>query len=539
MPPDFEEQLQQLLHRYADPIRPRRDTFAEIKERLRVSLDGDGDEDEMEYAFTLEDTLQETMADGHDPRDQPLCTTARSSGWGDGKRALSPRARAIAGIAAVLILAVIATTIYARFVAPMRPLSPGQFTTGAFESVPLPAVPGAALGALMPSPRDPATAYVCASPQQGSTGGPISLWITHTAGQSWSRAPLPEVTGTYCEVDPAWDGSQRVALRASTDASNQIAPACAYDRFYLSDDDGASWRAIALPAPPPPASQEGDCFMTVSARHLFLDIVVNRNENQLQSLLERSDDDGRTWQRADQGLETLQPSQFQQAPWFALPLDGSGEALVTLVTNSSSGNVKQADFWVTHDAGAHWQRVPSEPLPAPAFPIGSALLVMTEPALADASRACQCVILVNTFSVFNQRAYSTHDLTHWTAAPPLPVQGAGIQVSGLYATLGLTGDGRLLALGPDPAAGVPAHIDVNGVFAKAPPALWAWDMQTGRWAVARTRLPCQNSANCYGLSYDLIGVSIVSGAAGQSPGSWFWIRAGGSGHYWRVFIPAA
>jgi hypothetical protein len=164
---------------------------------------------------------------------------------------------------------------------------------------------------------------------------------------------------------------------------------------------------------------------------------------------------------------------------------------------------------------------------------------MTEPALADASPACQCVILVNTFNVFNQRAYSTRDLIHWTLAPPLPVKGAGARVSGVYATLGMTGDGRLLALGPDPDAGVPALIGGIGPFTNAPPALWMWDTQTGRWAVARTQLPCQNSANCYGLSYDLIGVSIVSGAAGQPPGTWFWIRAGGSGHYWRVFIPAA
>ena len=79
MPPDFEKQLQQLLHRYADPIRPTRDTFAEIEERLRVPLEVDGDEHEMEdYAFTLEDTLQETMADGDGPRDQQPPTTARS-----------------------------------------------------------------------------------------------------------------------------------------------------------------------------------------------------------------------------------------------------------------------------------------------------------------------------------------------------------------------------------------------------------------------------------------------------------------------------
>jgi hypothetical protein len=423
--------------------------------------------------------------------------------------------------------------------APTRTPTPGQFTTGAFEPVPPPDIPGANMARLMPSPRDPATAYVCPNQSaQDPTSGESPLWVTHTAGQTWSRVALPADRGTGCDVEPAWDGSHRVVISASTDAPNQAVLACASNRFYLSDDDGATWRAIALTSLAPPVSQNSDCFMSVTARHLFLDIVVNRNENQLQSMLERSDDDGQTWQRADQGLETLQPSQFQQTPWFALPLDGTGEALVMLVTNSTSGNVKQADFWVTHDAGAHWQRVPSEALPGPAFPIGSALLVMTEPALADASQACRCVILVNTFNRFNQRAYSTRDLTHWTPSPPLPVKGANAQVSGIYATLGMTGDGRLVVIGPDPDADLSALIGGIGPFTNTPPALWLWDTHTGRWEVARTQLPCTSALDCYRLSLSLIGVSIGAGAPGQPPGTWFWIRVEGPGRDFRLFIPA-
>jgi hypothetical protein len=79
---------------------------------LPFLFDLDSDEDIAEdYAFTLEDTLEETMAEGHDPRDQQPSTTIRSSRWGKRKRGPSPRATAIAGIAAALILAVIATTI--------------------------------------------------------------------------------------------------------------------------------------------------------------------------------------------------------------------------------------------------------------------------------------------------------------------------------------------------------------------------------------------------------------------------------------------
>jgi hypothetical protein len=544
MPPDFEEQLQQLLHRYADPIGPTRDTFAEIKARLRVPRGVQGDEgNAVEYAFTLEDTLEETMAEGHDLRDQPPPTTARSSGWGDRKRALSPRATAIAGIAAALILAVVATTIYTQFVAPTRTPPPGKFTTGAFESIPLPAVPGANIGWVRPSPRDPATAYVCTAPQ-GDPYGPISLWVTHNAGQAWSRAPLPDVTGSYCDVEPAWDGSHRVAITTSTDVLDQNAQACAHSRFFLSDDDGATWRSIAHTNLAPPVSRGGDCTVLVTAKHLFLQTFAdNANySGEELAILERSDDDGRTWQRADHGLEALQLSGLPQAPWFfALPLDATGEALVTRDTTTNGGVITQGDFWITHDAGAHWQRVTVDKLPDSPFVVQSNMAMMTEPASADALRACQCVFLVYPYNFFNQRLYSSRDLAHWTPLPPLPVQGASAERSGVYATLGMTGDGRLLALGPDPDAGLPSLSDFNGLFAKVPPALWLWDTHTGRWEVARTRLPCVNPANCYALSYDLIGVSIDVGATGQPPGTWFWISAGGSGsgHYWRVFIPAA
>jgi hypothetical protein len=80
---------------------------------LPFLFDLDGDEDYAEdFAFTLEDTLEETMAEGYDPRDRQPSTTARSSRWGDGKRGPGLRATAIAGIAAALILAVIATAVY-------------------------------------------------------------------------------------------------------------------------------------------------------------------------------------------------------------------------------------------------------------------------------------------------------------------------------------------------------------------------------------------------------------------------------------------
>lgn len=101
---------------------------------LPFNLDGDEDYPGG-YAFTLEDTLEEPMEG--DQGNQRPSTTVRSSRWGSRKRGLSPRATAIAGIAAALILAVVATTIYTQFAARRTTSSPGATTTasGAFTKV--------------------------------------------------------------------------------------------------------------------------------------------------------------------------------------------------------------------------------------------------------------------------------------------------------------------------------------------------------------------------------------------------------------------
>jgi hypothetical protein len=424
--------------------------------------------------------------------------------------------------------------------APTQTPRPGQFTTGAFEPVPLPGDADQPLGVLRPSPRDPATAYVCASPPQPAppsvpVSGPMTLWVTHDVGQTWSRAPLPMVNGTYCEVESAQYGSARMTISVSDDALDQNAQSCAHNQFFLSEDDGASWRAIVRRAPALSGYTGGFCDLWATARHLFMSSYFDNGPSQSAPVLERSDDGGRTWLRADEGLPDGSGGGFVQ------PLDATGEALVTIALIYSGEVVTKADFWVSHDAGAHWRHVPSEPLPGPPFVVGANMGMMTEPAPADAARACQCVFLVYPYNVFNQRPYSSRDLAHWTAVPPLPVQGASAQFSGIYETVGMTGDGRLLTLGPDPDADLSALIGGIGPFTNTPPALWMWDTHTGRWEVARTQLPCQSPIDCYRLSFSLIGVSIGAGAPGQSQGTWFWINAVGLGprRDFRIFIPAA
>ncbi len=245
--------------------------------------------------------------------------------------------------------------------APTQTPTPGRFTTGAFEQVPLPDDPTATTSAVIPSPHDPSTAYTCAFPVQATsdgdpTSGEISLWITHDAGQTWSRIALQDAIGTSCDVEPAMDGSRRVALSVSNLALDRNGRACAHGRLYLSEDDGATWRTIEHTSVAPAVSQYGNCMLQVMARHLFLETFFSNDGGYGHTILERSDDGGQTWQRADHGLENV------GIQWYAQPLDSSGESLVALIQHfdnpgfDNRGQI-QSDLWMTRDAGATWRHI--------------------------------------------------------------------------------------------------------------------------------------------------------------------------------------
>jgi virginiamycin B lyase len=146
MPSNFDEQLERLLHRYADPVRPTRDTFAEIKERLRVKVELNGAAGHAEddaLAFTLDDTLEDTLDDTlEDPMSgnehyRPT-TTLPSPRMETPRRGLSPRATAIAAIAAALILVIIAATIFTQLAVRRTPHPAATATPTAFTKIALP-----------------------------------------------------------------------------------------------------------------------------------------------------------------------------------------------------------------------------------------------------------------------------------------------------------------------------------------------------------------------------------------------------------------
>jgi virginiamycin B lyase len=114
---------QQELARYVAVDEALRRQFGAASENLPLlPFDLDGDEDTVEdYAFTLEDTLEEAMTQG---TNQQPPTTVSSSRWGERKRGPGPRATTITAIAAALILAVIAVTVYTQFAARRTPATP-------------------------------------------------------------------------------------------------------------------------------------------------------------------------------------------------------------------------------------------------------------------------------------------------------------------------------------------------------------------------------------------------------------------------------
>jgi hypothetical protein len=173
--------------------------------------------------------------------------------------------------------------------------------------------------------------------------------------------------------------------------------------------------------------------------------------------------------------------------------------------------------------------------------------LVTEASLGGGPKACRCVFAL-TYSGYldatiGRRAYVSHDYTHWSPLPPIPVMGTSALRSGVYHMLGATADGKLLALGAEPSVGVVATPDRSGQATGPPPRLWAWDTHAGRWELAETRVPCQDLQSC---TLYASGSSAVVGTDGKIQGTMFWLTGvEGAGQsqpatftVYRLFIPA-
>jgi hypothetical protein len=423
--------------------------------------------------------------------------------------------------------------------APTQTPTPGQFTVGEWEAAPAPSVPGAMANGLAPFPRDPETAYACMAPEQNdpngkAVSGEVSLWITHEVGRSWSRVALPHASGTNCHVAPALDGAQGMTVSVTDYALDQNTQACAHSRYFLSED-GLTWREIQHASLAPATSSNGDCELWATARLLFMNTFFSDNGDQGHTILERSDDGGLTWRRADHGLESVGVS------WYPQLLDNSGESLVTVVNKDTNGSgiVFQSDLWMTRDAGATWRRV--GPIALTASQTNNWIdFLLTEAGRGNGQQLCHCLFgaSVSRSSPFivGQHIYRTTDYSHWTPLPPVPVKGTSASRSGVYSVLDTTPDGKLLALGADFGVGVQSLPDHNGQVSGPLPRLWAWDMRAGRWEVANNgTLPCDDLQSC---DLSSAGVSTSSGQDGMARGTYLWVAALTSAKYYRIFIPS-
>ncbi|HEY7020728.1 MAG TPA: hypothetical protein VH349_06385 [Ktedonobacterales bacterium] len=416
--------------------------------------------------------------------------------------------------------------------APVQTPLPGKFSTGEWEPVARPPVQTAYFYNLVPSPSKPDTAYACLFLEPAGNSSAAQLWVTRDAGYTWRRANLPTVTGSSCTVSPALDGSHRVSLSVDNSTLDQNAQPCDRNQYLLSEDDGASWRLIQHASILPVSTDGGACQLWPTARRLFMWSYSYTGSG--NAFLERSDDDGRTWMRADRGLAGLNTF------WYPQLLDASGDTIGALVGATP-------DLWITRNAGASWQRI--GPI---IHTIGGIQVVVsdlvTEASFGPAPRTCRCAFAVSSPGFLGVSAgrqiFISRDYTHWSPLPPIPVEGASASRSGVFQVLGPAADGRLLALGAEPDAGVSAPPDRTGIVTGPPPRLWDWNTQTGRWELAGTPIPCENHQRCNIFPN---GASAVIQADGALLGTMVWLTvvkgAGENQHAigaaFRLFIPAS
>jgi hypothetical protein len=404
----------------------------------------------------------------------------------------------------------------ARGPTPAPPQTPqaDRFSTGEWEPVAGPPVQTAYFYDLVPSPSSQDTAYACLFLESFDAGRVTvnsditELWVTRDAGYSWRQAKLPTVRGSSCTVSPALDGSHRVTVSVDNSTLDQHTLPCDQNQYLLSEDDGATWRPIQHISILPVSSDGGSCQLWPTARRLFM--WSSSYTDPGVAVLERSDDDGLTWRRADAGL--AEPNAF----WYPQVLDASGDTLGALVGNAP-------DLWITHNAGTTWQRI--GPI---VRDIGGTQMaisdLVTEASFGRAPRTCHCAFAVSSSGLLGASAgrqiFHSRDYTHWSPLPPIPVAGTSPTHSGVFQILGPTADGRLLALGAEPGAGLPAASDTFGIVTGPPLRLWAWNTHTGRWELARTPAPCEDLQTC---NMFINGASAVVQTDGALLGTMVWL----------------
>ncbi len=413
---------------------------------------------------------------------------------------------------------------------------PVHLAASAWQRIALPFA-GGTLRSYAAAPGDPATVFACSNGAvpdptfNAPAFGPVALWRTRDSGAHWTRLVLPGTLAsgaTTCEVHIARDDPRRVAVLEQPTGNG--GRACGDAALYLSVDGGDDWTAVPHTSVTPAGSVEVGCDVLLTSRHLFFWYLVNDGPqtSALQhDLLERSDDDGRTWVRADNGLG-------DRALFFPTLL--GADALVTELAHLTvAGAVRTTELWIMRDAGAQWQRMSAVPdfwlTPLAAQVPGVDRLTAEHPLYSLVAAQIPSDLL-------RLRVVSTSDGRRWSELPPLPVTGSSSEQTGLTNALGVDAAGRLLAFGVSPTQVLPPSDPP--VALDAGEQLWVWDPAKGRWETAGTPLSVARRNLC-GSPCWIAQIASGMGPNGSGHGTYVWVQSGmnvDTGLY-RLFQPSA
>ena len=342
------------------------------------------------------------------------------------------------------------------------------------------------------SPVDPALLFDCTAdlqltgPSGSASPGPMTLWRSTDTGAQWTRSTLQLGSGVQCLISMAPGDPSRMILQV-TQSEPGMQP-CAHEAFYLSGDSGVTWRRLPpLPSIAATDAEYGWCDLQVTARHVFLAYIYETDTSAPQvGLLERSDDDGITWTRADRGLGN--------DALFFMPEIGPGDTLaLTVVHPSTPAGPYATELWTSPDAGQTWHLESTLPeYPGPIMLASQAWSGVAWPSQGQPFYTLEEEQIPS--DLYRERVLQSGDGQHWSLLPVLPVPGVGDERRGIVQALAVLPDGRLAVWGADPRVGLPASDAIHEPMSTF--WLWLWDPATKQWQTLPVPLKVTATESC-------------------------------------------
>lgn len=340
-----------------------------------------------------------------------------------------------------------------------------------WETIPLP-MAQTELSAYAVSPADPQTIYACLVSRRIT----VDLWRTHDAGQQWSQVPLKDTRGDGCSISIAQDQPQRIAVYVTHIRDNQYPRA--QDVLYLSTNSGDSWQHLTHSSIAPKQERNGLCTVTATSQHLYLWYSYGGGQNSPQrSLLERSDDAGQTWSRAD--------NTFKAGSLFFQPQIGPDGSLATLVRNNPNST---SALWTSHNDGRSWQSIHSMPQPV------GIVLQQSHAGLTSQTPFYALAHEQIPSQLYRIQLFQSTNGQQWSTLPALPIPETNKEHTGILQSLAVTTSGQLLAFGANPTTGMPQQ---NGTSKPINTFwLWSWNPHTAHWQAFSSSLSHSANEDC-------------------------------------------